>query len=99
MLLNSYNDCFNLIDLYYTQISNNADQGALVIKFEDIISNPEIEIQNILSYCNLSSSQKDIINIAKDIDISRGYAYRNNSDLLKFENLFSQLIEKMGYSS
>ena len=98
MLLNSYDDCFNLIDSYYTQISDNADQEALVIKFEDIISNPEIEIQNILSYCNLPSNEKDIENVAKDIDKSRSYAYRNNPDLLEFENLFSQLIKKMGYS-
>ena len=98
MLLNSYDDCFNLIDSYYTQISDNADQEALVIKFEDIISNPEIEIQNMLSYCNLPSNEKDIANVAKDIDKSRGYAYRNSSDLLEFENLFSQLIERMGYS-
>ena len=98
MLLNSYDDCFNLIDSYYTQISDNADQEALVIKFEDIISNPEIEIHNILSYCDLPSNEKDIANVAKDIDKSRSYAYRNSSDLLEFENLFSQLIERMGYS-
>ena len=98
MLLNSYDDCFNLIDSYYTQISDNADQEALIIKFEDIISNPEIEIQNMLSYCNLSSNEKDIENVAKDINKSRSYAYRNSSDLLEFENLFSQLIERMGYS-
>ena len=98
MLLNSYDDCFNLIDSYYTQISDKVDQEALVIKFEDIISNPEIEIQNMLSYCNLPSNEKDIVNVAKDIDKSRSYAYRSNSDLLEFENLFSQLIERMGYS-
>ena len=100
MLLNSYDDCFSLIDSYYAQILNNAaTQEALVVKFEDIISDPENEIQRILDYCNLTYNKNDVINISKGIDPSRRYAYRNNPDLLKFESSFNKLIEDMGYSS
>ena len=99
MLLNSYEDCFNLIELYYNQILDNRDDESLIIKFEDIISNPEIEIQNMLNYCNLSFKQEDMINAIKNINPSRSYSYRNNSDLLEFENTFRGLIEKMGYSN
>ena len=99
MLLNSYEDCFNLIELYYNQILDNRDDESLIIKFEDIISNPEIEIRNMLNYCNLSFKQEDMINAIKNINPSRSYSYRNNSDLLEFENTFRGLIEKMGYSN
>ena len=99
MLLNSYEDCFNLIELYYNQILDNRDDESLIIKFEDIISNPEIEIRNMLNYCNLSFKQEDMINAIKNINPSRSYSYRNNSDLLGFENTFRGLIEKMGYSN
>jgi len=99
MLLNSYEDCFNLIELYYNQILDSRDDESLIIKFEDIISNPEIEIRNMLNYCNLSSKQENIINEIKDINPSRSYSYRNNADLLEFENPFRDLIEKMGYSN
>ena len=99
MLLNSYEDCFNLIELYYNQILDNRDDKSLIIKFEDIISNPEMEIQNMLNYCNLSFKQEDMINVIKNINPSRSYSYRNNSGLLEFENTFRGLIEKMGYSN
>jgi len=99
MLLNSYEDCFNLIELYYNQILDNRDDESLIIKFEDIISNPEIEIRNMLNYCNLLFKQEDMINAIKNINPSRSYSYRNNSDLLEFENTFRGLIEKMGYSN
>ena len=99
MLLNSYEDCFNLIELYYNQILDNRDDKSLIIKFEDIISNPEMEIQNMLNYCNLSFKQEDMINAIKNINPSRSYSYRNNSGLLEFENTFRGLIEKMGYSN
>ena len=99
MLLDSYEDCFNLIELYYNQILDNRDDESLIIKFEDIISNPEIQIRNMLNYCNLSFKQEDMKNAIKDINPSRSYSYRNNSDLLEFENTFRGLIEKMGYSN
>ena len=99
LIINSYHDCFNLIELYYNQILQNLVEGTLLIKFEDIISNPEVEIQNILSYCDLSFNEDDVSKLVEFIDPSRCYAYRKNPDLVKFEKTYSQLIEKMGYSS
>ena len=97
MLLNSYKHCFNLIELYYDQISNNSDENSLIIKFEDIISNPEIEIQNMLTYCGLTCTEKDLEDVIRDINPSKKFSYRNDSNLLEFEKTFEGLIEKMGY--
>ena len=99
MLLNSYEDCFNLIELYYNQILNNPISESLVVKFEDIISNSEIEIKNIVNYCNLNINAENLDKIVKSINSSRSYAYKENPDLLKFESSHHQLIKKMGYSS
>ena len=54
MILNSHNDCFNLIELYYDQIVNNQSGQSLVIRFEDILSNPKLEIISLLEYCRIS---------------------------------------------
>mgnify|MGYP001479163526 CR=1 FL=1 len=98
MLLNTYDNCFSLIESYYSQILANKDGDSLVIKFEDIISNPDIEIQKMLNYCNLTPNQDEISGAINNIDKSKSYAYRKNPDLLKFESSFNQLIEDMGYS-
>ena len=71
----------------------------MIVKFEDIISNPEIEIKNIANYSNLSFNPDDLGRKVKDTDPSRSYAYRKNPNLLKFESSHYQLIKKMGYSS
>ncbi len=97
MLLNSYEDCFNLIDLYYKQILDNIDDNSLIIKFEDIISYPDTVIRKILNYCNLTLDKKTMIDVINNIDKTKGYAYRRNVDLLNYEKSFRQLIEDMGY--
>ena len=53
MILNSHNDCFNLIELYYDQIVNNQSGQSLVIRFEDILSNPKLEVMSLLEYCKI----------------------------------------------
>ena len=54
MILNSHNDCFKLIELYYDQIVNNQSGQSLVIRFEDILSNPKLEVMSLLEYCKIS---------------------------------------------
>ncbi len=98
MLLNSYNDCFNLIGLYYKQILADSGQNSLIVKFEDIISYPETEIQKIIRYCNLDLDKKGLGEVVDKIDKSKCYAYKNNSELLDFEHLFQELIKTMGYT-
>ena len=97
MLINSYNDCFELIELYFDQILENKINNSLVVRFEDIISNPETELSAILDYCNLSYNMNILRKISDSINSSRGFAYKNNEKLLKFEVSHANLIKKMGY--
>jgi len=97
MLLNSHEDCHDLIDSYYNQILKNRLDKTLTIKFEDILINPEIEIMSILEYCELEINSEQLHEIIKDIDSSRKYAYKNDSSLIELESSFEGLIARMGY--
>ena len=70
-----------------------------------IISNgnyiPEGSLQEILSlldHCGLSASENQLDDIFASIDSTRKYAYKNNPELVDFENIYAPLIKKMGYS-
>lgn len=60
---------------YITNIIRN--ESCLVIKIEDVVMNPEIELQKIMSYINLDihDEQKDFIN-ETSIE-TRGSTYSN----------------------
>ena len=97
MILNSYQDCFKLIESYYNQIAIEQSQYRLVVRFEDILENPEIEVLSLLDYCELSVGKAKFDQILSSIDSTRKYAYRNNSELADLENTCAALINKMGY--
>ena len=97
LILNSYQDCFKLIELYYDEIVLDQDQNSLIMKFEDILSNPEVEISSLLDYCELSVSPIQLNQILSSIDSTRKYAYRNNEALITLEDTSASLINKMGY--
>jgi hypothetical protein len=97
MILNSYQDCFKLIESYYNQIAIEQSQHRLVVRFEDILENPEVEVLSLLDYCELSVGKAKFDQILSSIDSTRKYAYRNNSELADLENTCAALINKMGY--
>ena len=97
MILNSYQDCFKLIESYYDQIALTQSRNRLVMKFEDILINPDVEILSLLDYCEISVSPTQLDQILSPIDSSRRYAYKNNMDLTDLEDTCASLIKKMGY--
>ena len=99
MLLNSHEDCHNLIDVYYDQMLTYESSNTLTIKFEDILTNPEIEIMYILNHCGLDIGSKQLNEMVKGIDGSRKYAYKNDGSLINLESSFRDLIYKMGYKN
>ncbi len=98
MILNSYQDCFKLIESYYEQVAPGQLQDSLVVRYEDILTNPEVEILSLLDHCGLSASENQLDDIFHSIDSTRKYAYKNNPELVDFENIYASLIKKMGYS-
>ena len=97
MILNSHQDCFNLIESYYDQIVRTQSEQSIIIRFEDILSNPEVEIISLLEYCKISVNPDKLSQILSSIDTSRKYAYRREESLIKLEQASQSLIDKMGY--
>ena len=69
----------------------------MIIRFEDILSNPEVEIASLLEYCKISVNPDKLSQILSSIDTSRKYAYRREESLIKLEQASQSLIDKMGY--
>jgi len=97
MILNSYQDCFDLIESYYDQIIRTQSEQSIIIRFEDILSNPEVEIISLLEYCKIIIDPEKLSQILSNIDASRRYAYRTEESLIELEQVSQSLIDKMGY--
>ena len=97
MVLNSYDDCFKLIEIYFDEITRNSSSNCMLVKFEDILSNPELEIRLLLDFCNISYNPEQLSEIISAIDSTKGYSYKANSKFLDLENKAKDLMIKMGY--
>ncbi|MBV68095.1 MAG: hypothetical protein CMG26_07055 [Candidatus Marinimicrobia bacterium] len=97
MILNSYNDCFKLIEIYFDEITRNPSSNSLLIKFEDILSNPEFEIGSLLDFCSIPYNPEQLSEIISTIDPTKGFSYKANVEYLDLEDQAKDLINKMGY--
>ena len=97
MLVNSYADCIELIDLYYNQIIKQKSDNVLIVKFEDILLNPSDSIKGILQFCNLSTNNISLEWVSSNIIKSKALSYKKDVELIKLEQEFGDLIYKMGY--
>ena len=97
MVLNSYNDCFKLIEIYFDEITRNSSSNSLLIKFEDILSNPEFEIGSLLDFCIIPYNPEQLSEIISTIDPTKGFSYKTNPKYLDLEAQAKDLIIKMGY--
>ena len=99
MLINSYEACFQLIDLYYDQISKRNSDNSMIVKFEDLLSNPHEKFNDIFKFCGLNLSEKYLDSMQLQIVESKRFSYKKDSKLLEFELKYKWLIDKMGYNS
>ena len=97
MLLNSHEDCFSLIESYYDQMLKTQSENTIIVRFEDILFNPEIEVMSLLDHCKLKANSEKLSQILSGIDASRKYAYKNDTSLIKLEEASRDLADKMGY--
>ena len=97
MILNSYNDCFKLIEIYFDEITRNSSSNSLLIKFEDILSNPEFEIGSLLDFCCIPYNPEQLSEIISTINPTKGFSYKANLEYLDLEDQAKDLINKMGY--
>jgi len=99
MIINSYETCFKLIDLYYDKISKHNLDNSIIVRFEDLLFNSREKLNDIFKFCGLNVSEKYLDSIESKIVESKGFSYKKNSNLLEFESDYKWLIDKMGYDS
>ena len=97
MVLNSYDDCFKLIEIYFNEITKNSSSNCLLVKFEDILSNPELEIGLLLDFCNIPYNPEQLSEVISAIDSNKRYSYKSNPIYSDLENNAKDLVIKMGY--
>ena len=99
MIVNSYETCFKLIDLYYDKISKRNLDNSIIVRFEDLLFNSREKFNDIFKFCSLNVSEKYLKSIESQVVESKGFSYKKNPSLLEFESEYKWLIDKMGYNS
>jgi len=93
-------DTFSLweeyVDEAFTHVEKLKD-NAINLKYEDFLEKPVQSIKKLVQFCNLKTTERDIIEVTSTIDKSRKYAYRNNPSLLEFESKVKNRLKKFNY--
>ena len=92
MVLNSYDDCFKLIEIYFDEITRNSSSNCMLVKFEDILSNPEFEIGSLLDFCRIPYNSEQLSEIISTIAPTKGFSYKANVEYLDLEDQAKDLI-------
>ena len=99
MIISSYDDCFKLIELYFDQLLENKSNDSIIIKFEDILSNPKEQIDYLVRFCGLNVNDSLLSRSLDMIDFSKSFSYKQNPKLVELEGKCDNLINKMGYAN
>lgn len=94
------NDAFSLWEEYVEESLKhvkNLKNKSISLKYEDILEEPIRHIKELVSFCGLKASEKEIKENTKTIDKSRSFAYKNDSELLEFEEKVKDRLSKFGY--
>ena len=90
-------DAMTLYDIYYTEIGkilNKYKENIYLLKYEDIILNPESTLIEVFNFCNLDSSS---IKLPEVINKDRLYAYKKEK--IKFDSeKYGNNLSKYEYS-
>jgi len=90
-------DAMALYDIYYTEIGKILDkykENIYLLKYEDIILNPESTLIDLFNFCNLDSSS---IKLPEVINKDRLYAYKKEK--IKFDSeKYANNLSKYEYS-
>ena len=92
----------NALDFWAEQVSiENSIIGqreeVLRIRFEDILSQPEMKISEIADFAGSSINPDMLEEMTSSLDPSRAFSHREDSELSKFAKQNSELLADFGY--
>ena len=77
----------------------NLQDRAIEVKYEELLSEPNRILKDLLNFCGLQSTDQDIERVSKLVKEERAYAYRNNPELDAFatQTHVAQRLRIYGY--
>ena len=72
-------------------------ERAIEVKYENILEQPETEIEIIAKFCGLNTNKDSIIKACRGVKKSRAYAFRKNTNLNPLAKTYSDLLSTYGY--
>jgi hypothetical protein len=72
-------------------------EGVLKIRFEDILTNPESSIENLLDFISAPKNPTLMQEMKESLDPSRAFSYKSDPKLLEFAENNSTILSQFGY--
>jgi hypothetical protein len=92
---------FNLWQLYMDEAIKNINlienHKVLTIKYEELLKNPESEIQRAAVFCGLKFDKGNLKKVCGSINSTRALNYKNHKDLSEFADQNVGVLKKYGY--
>ncbi|WP_254432111.1 sulfotransferase [Aquisalimonas sp. 2447] len=73
--------------------------GALELRYEDLLSNPEHHLGNIVQFCELRADHSEIRRQAEYFRPNRMFAYQHDPELIDFADSRRETLEALGYNA
>ncbi|MEE4604845.1 MAG: sulfotransferase [Desulfobacteraceae bacterium] len=70
---------------------------SMVLRYEDLIREPENNIQLLLDFCHLAKDERNLSKALGIIDRSRAFAYEGHAELQALASANSELLAQYGY--
>lgn len=61
-------------------------ENALHIRYEDLLQNPNKNLQKIFAYLEIKVEDKDIVKYSNGFDATRAFSFVDNNELVRFYN-------------
>lgn len=93
------------LDLWVTyekqvdQINSQMDENFMQINYEDIPTNKNNILSELLKFVDIKPSKENVKKIQNGYDIRRILAYRENKELLELAEQYKEVLQKYGYST
>lgn len=70
---------------------------SMEIRFEDLLREPEKNIQFLLDFCHLNKDSRKLSETLEALDVSRAFAYKKYGELVDFASTNAEILAKFGY--
>ena len=81
----------------HRELDNWSKEEVLRIRFEDILSQPEMKISEIAEFAGSSISPDMLEEMTSSLDPSRAFSHREDRELSKFAEQNAELLADFGY--